>query len=222
MMSSLPCCRRTKRQTASPSRRADIMHRNFVRACVTSTAIMVLGSRAAAQQLDSAMIELRPFVGAIIGTGEQADALKNSVIAGAQVSYNFIPHFAVVGSVGWSRSQDKRDGTQPKLDLYQFDLGLEWQWKNMTASSAFATRPYAALGGGSRTYSLRDVPNSSAQTNAIFYTAVGLDVYPSNGRVGVRLEARGNMTDFNGFRGEIPSQKTRNDVQLSAGLTIGF
>jgi hypothetical protein len=198
------------------------MHRHFARACVAATAFMALGSRAGAQQLESAMIELQPFAGAIIGTGGQADVLKNSVIVGAQLSYIFMPHFAAVGSVGWSRSQDTRDVTQPKLDLYQFDLGLEWRWKNMTASSALATQPYAALGGGSRTYSLRDVPNTSAQTNAIFYTAVGLDVYPSNGRVGLRLQARGNMTDFNGFRGELPSDKTRNDVQLSAGLTVAF
>jgi hypothetical protein len=192
--------------------------RSFVAAAV----VLAFGARVEAQQLDSAMIEVRPLVGAIIPTGDQADALKSAVLVGAQVSYSFIPHFAVVGSVGWSPSQDKVDAAQPKLDLYQYDLGVEWRLKNLTAGSAFAARPFVALGGGARTYSLRGVANSSAQTNAIFYTAIGLDLYPSNGRVGLRIQARGNMTEFSGFRGELTSEKTRNDVQLSAGLSIGF
>jgi hypothetical protein len=192
------------------------------RSFVAAVAVLACGARAEAQQLDSAMIELRPLVGAIIPTGDQAAALKSAVLVGAQVSYSFIPHFVVVGSVGWSPSQDKVDATQPKLDLYQYDLGVEWRLKNLTAGSAFAARPFVALGGGARMYSLRDVPNSSAQTNAIFYTAIGLDLYPSDGRVGLRVQARGNMTEFSGFRGELSAEKTRNDVQLSAGLTIGF
>jgi hypothetical protein len=195
-----------------------LISRSFVAAAV----LMTFGARADAEQLENALIELRPSVGAIIGTGDQAIALKSAVLVGAQVSYTFIPHFAVVGTFGWARSQDKLDAAQPMLDLYQYELGIEGRWKNLTAGSAFATRPYAAVGAGGRMYSLRDAANSTALTDEIIYGAVGLDVYPSYDRFGVRVEARENVTAFNGFRGELSAPKTRNDVQLSAGLTIRF
>jgi hypothetical protein len=183
--------------------------------------MIAFGARAGAQQLKSPTFELRPVVGAIIGTGDQADALKSAVLVGAQASYSFNPHWAVVGTFGWSPSQDKVDAGQPNLDLYQYDLGIEGRLNNLTEGSAWATRPYAALGGGGRTYSLRGVANSSSQTNGLGYGAIGLDLFPSDGRFGLRLEARDNVTGFTGFRGELAS-KTRNDIQLSAGFTIGF
>lgn len=196
--------------------------RTVVHTFVAAAMLATFGARAEAQQLKGATIEVRPLVGAIIGTGDQADALKSALLVGAQVSYSFNPHWAVAGTFGWSPSQDKLDAGQPNVDLYQYDLGIEGRWKNLTEGSALATRPYAAIGGGGRTYSLRDVANSSAQTDGLGYGAIGLDIYPLDGRFGLRLEARDNVTGFKGFRGELADRKTRNDVQLTAGLTIGF
>jgi hypothetical protein len=40
--------------------------------------------------------------------------------------------------------------------------------------------------------------------------------------VGIRIEARDNVTWFKGLRGELQDRNSRNDVQFAAGLTFGF
>lgn len=167
-------------------------------------------------------IDVRPVVGGIVGTGDQGDALKSAVLVGGQASYAVHPNFSLVGSFAWSPSQDKLLPQRPDLDLYQYDLGIEGRLSNLTEGSAISTRPYAVIGGGGRTYSLRNVPGSDAQTNPLGYGALGLDLNQSSGKIGLRLEARDNVTGFKGFRGELAERKTRNDLQFSAGLTFGF
>ena len=189
---------------------------------VVATSVLVFAIRANAQTSSTPPVTLRPVVGALMGTGDQHDALKSAVLVGGQASYAFHPNFAVVGTFGWSPSQDKLSPQQPKLDLYQYDLGIEGRLNDLTTSSSFITRPYAALGGGGRTYDLRNVSNADAQTNALGYGAIGLDLDHASGKFGLRLEARDNVTAFKGFRGELADRKARNDVQLSAGLTFGF
>ena len=178
--------------------------------------------RLQAQQSKLPAIDVRPVVGGIVGTGDQGDALKSAVLVGAQASYAVHPNFSLVGSFAWSPSQDKLLPQRPDLDLYQYDLGIEGRLNNLTEGSSIATRPYAVIGGGGRTYSLRNVPNSDAQTNPLGYGAVGLDLNHASGKIGLRLEARDNVTGFKGFRGELAERKTRNDLQFSAGLTFGF
>jgi hypothetical protein len=189
---------------------------------VVAASLLAFAVRANAQSASNPPITLRPVVGALIGTGDQHDALKSAVLVGGQASYVFHPNLALVGTFGWSPSQDKLSPQQPKLDLYQYDLGLEGRLSDLTATSSFITRPYAALGAGGRTYNLRNVPNADAQTNALGYGALGIDLDHESGKFGLRLEARDNVTAFKGFRGELADRKARNDVQLSAGLTFGF
>jgi hypothetical protein len=148
--------------------------------------------------------------------------LKNAVLVGAQASYTLNTNFGLVGSFGWSPSEDKTSASRPKVDLYQYDLGVEGRLSDLTSGSAVATRPYAILGGGARTYDLRNVAGASAQTNPLGYGAVGLDLNQANGPIGLRLEARDNVTGFKGLRGELQDRKTRNDLQFVAGLTFGF
>jgi hypothetical protein len=183
--------------------------------------LLAFAVRVQAQQA-TPTITLRPTVGALVATGDQHDALKNGTLVGGQASYAFHPNAAVVGSFGWSRSQDKLSSQQPKLDLYQYDLGLEGRLNDLTAHSPVITRPYAAVGAGARTYDLRNVANASAQTNPLVYTAAGLELDHAGGNFGLRLEARDNVTWFKGFRGELAERKARNDLQFSAGLTFGI
>lgn len=178
--------------------------------------------RLQAQRTNLPAIDLRPVVGAIVGTGDQGDALKSAVLVGGQASYAFHSNVSLVGSFGWSPSQDKLSPQRPDLDLYQYDLGIEGRLNNLTEGSSIATRPYAVLGGGGRTYSLRNVANADAQTDPLGYGAIGLDLNHASGKIGLRLEARDNVTGFKGFRGELADRKTRNDLQFSAGLTFGF
>jgi hypothetical protein len=191
-------------------------------ALVAIAALTAFAIRAGAQAPGESAIRVRPVVGALVATGDERDVLKNAVLVGGQASYTFNSNLALLGSFGWSPSEDKTTTTRPKLDLYQYDLGIEGRLNDLTTGSSVSTRPYAAVGGGARTYNLRNVPGSSAQTNPLAFGAVGVDVGPSGSRVGVRFEARDNVTWFKGLSGELQDRKSRNDVQFAAGLTFGF
>lgn len=196
-----------------------------LRAGLTLTVFAALAAfavRAQAQAPSPGAFEVRPLVGALVATGDQRDVLKNAVLVGGQGSYTLNQNFGLVGSFGWSPNEDQTSAARPKLDLYQYDLGLQGRLSDLTSGSAVATRPYAVVGGGARTYSLRNVPGASAQTNPLGYGAVGVDVDQTSGRVGLRLEARDNVTAFKGLRGELQDRKARNDLQFVAGLTFGF
>lgn len=186
-------------------------------------AASAFAARANAQSSSQSAFQVRPLVGALVATGDERDVLKTTtVLVGGQGSYTLNSNFAVVGSFAWSPSEDKTSATRPKLDLYQYDIGLQGKLNDLTSGSAVSTRPYAILGGGARTYDLRNVAGASAQTNALGYGAVGLDLDQAGGRIGLRLEARDNVTAFKGLRGELQDRKARNDLQFVAGLTFGF
>jgi hypothetical protein len=191
------------------------------------TALAAFAARAqaqtptAAQPFGARPFALRPVVGAFVPTGDQRDLLKDAVLVGAQASYTVTRNVAVVGTFGWSPSKD-RTLREETVDLFQYDVGVEGRLDNLTPQSAVSTRPYLALGGGGRTYSYRNLDGTNAQTNVLGYGAVGLDLAQRGGPVGVRVEARDNVTGFKGLRGELADRKARNDVQFSAGLTLAF
>src|SRR5262249_13683358 len=153
------------------------------------TALTAFALRAGAQA-PSTNVHVRPVVGALVVTGDERDVLKNAVLVGGQASYGINSNFSLLGSFAWSPSEDKATTARLKVDLYQYDLGIEGKLDDLTSGSSVSTRPFAAVGGGARTYSLRNVANSSAQTNPLAFGAVGLDVGPSSGKLGVRFEAR--------------------------------
>lgn len=163
---------------------------------------------------------IRPNVGAFVPTGDLKDVLDNSVLVGLQASYEFTPSFALVGSFGWAPTKDLAMARE-KVDLFQYDLGVEGKLRNLTPSSWFSTRPYAALGVGGRTYNYRDI-DADAQTNFLGYGALGLDLAQTRGPIGLRIEARDNITAFKGLRGELADREARNDLQFSAGFTVAF
>jgi hypothetical protein len=170
---------------------------------------------------DSRSFEVRPVTGAFVPTGDLRDELKDAVLVGAGLSYAFTRNVALVGNLGWSPTRDKLRGDE-KLEAFQYDLGIEGRLNNLTPNSSLVTRPYVALGAGGRTYRYRDLANTDNETNFLGYGAVGLDLAPRSGPVGVRLEVRDNLSAFKGFQGELPERKARNDVQFSAGLTFAF
>ncbi len=93
---------------------------------------------------------------------------------------------------------------------------------NIWGFAAWSTRPYLARGAGGRTYRFRDLDGADPQTGQVGHAAVGPDVNPDAGRVGLRLEARNNVSAFRRLPGEFRDAQGRNDVQLSAGLTVRF
>lgn len=199
--------------------------RPFVRAGMALTmlvSLLAFAVRVQAQHGNTPSISIRPVVGALVAVGSQRDALKNAVIVGGQGSYRLDPYFAVLGTVAWSRSQDKLSAQRDNLDVYQYDLGLEGRLDDLTNGSPIATRPYAAVGAGGRTYSLRNVSNADAQSNPLLYSAIGVEVVDARGAFGLRLEARDNITAFKGFHGEFSDRTARHDLQFSAGLTFSL
>lgn len=180
------------------------------------TALAAFAPRAEAQRSFS----IRPNVGAFVPTGDLKDVLDDAVLVGLQASYDLTPSFALIGSFGWAPTKDLALAHE-KVDLFQYDLGIEGRLPNLTPSSWFSTRPYAALGAGGRTYNYRDI-DADAQTNFLGYGALGVDLAQSNGPIGLRLEARDNVTGFKGLRGELAERKARNDLQFSAGFTVAF
>jgi hypothetical protein len=215
------------------------MPRTAARRAAALAAALVLaagaaGAQSAAPGLPAAAygrgLELRPFAGAVLPTGDQRDLLKDAALVGAQAGWAFHPNFALTGGFGWSPGKDRTTGARGNalftgrdetVDLFQYDLGVEGRLPLRT-SGAWTATPYLALGGGGRTFRYRDVDGAGSQTSPFGYGAVGLDVAPRAGAVGLRVEARDNVTAFKGLRGELADRTGRNDVQLTAGLTYRF
>jgi hypothetical protein len=176
-------------------------------------------------------LELRPYIGAFFPTGLQRAVLENAVVTGAQVGWQFHPSVAVTGSFGWAPTTNRQTvsfngrvstGSREPLDLFAYDVALEGRGTSFQGFAAWATRPYLALGVGGRTYRYRHLDGADPQTNLVGYAAVGLDLNPDAGRVGLRVEARNNVSAFRGLPGEFRAAQGRNDVQVSAGLTVRF
>jgi hypothetical protein len=188
---------------------------------VTIAALALFAVRAEAQTTPIYRpFELRPFAGAFVPTGEHRDLLEDAVLVGAQASYAFNSNVALVGSFGWSPSKNRTLVSSNKVDLYQYDLGVEGRLDNLTPGSAARTQPYAALGIGGRTYDRRGLKDAKTQTNFLAFGAVGLELAQARGPLGLRLEVRDNITSFKGLDGALTSRKARNDLQFSAGITV--
>lgn len=172
----------------------------------------------AAQAQSPIGIELRPFVGAFIPTGDQRDFLKDAVLVGGQASWRVIPALAFTGTFAWSPSKDRISAGNPTLDIYQYDVGAELRKPSAFDAGVAQLTPFVGLGLGGRTYDYRDLDVSS-KTNFDGYGAVGGDV--GFGPVALRIEARDYVSQFKPLSGT-GSTKTRNDIGLAAGLAYRF
>jgi hypothetical protein len=178
-------------------------------------------------------LEVRPFAGGFLPTGAQRDLLKDAAAFGGQLGWRFHENFAVTGTFSWAPSKDKTTafrsglpsalytGREEDLDVFDYNLGLEARLP-IAVSPSWVVAPYVGVGGGARSYHYRDVAGAGTETNPVGYGALGVDLAPSSGPVGVRFEARDNVSGFKGLRGENADRKARNDVQLAGGVTFRF
>ena len=185
-------------------------------------ALTAFAVRAKAQSPSQSTFHLRPVVGALVATGDERDVLKNAVLVGGQAAYAINSNFALVGSFGWSPSEDKTTTPRPKLDLYQYDLGIEGRASDLTSGTAISTRPFASS-AAARGPTISATSPARAPRPIRSATVLSGSTWASRaGRIGLRLEARDNVTSFKGLRGELQDRKASNDVQFAAGLTFGF
>ena len=199
--------------TTSPSR----VH--LAVAAIFAFASVVTATVAEAQNVVATRgIELRPYAGAYIPTGDQRDLLEDAVLVGAQASYRIRPQIAITGTFGWSPSTDRVTPGDQKIDLYQYDIGAELRAPSWLTSGRWDFTPFAGLGVGGRTYDYRDLDDVDAKTNFAGFGALGGEL--GFGRAGLRIEARDYVSQFKPFDGT--DTKTRNDVTVAAGLTFRF
>lgn len=193
-------------------------------ALVVVTALTLTAARLAAQAPGSAIM-FRPVVGAFLPTGTQRDMLKSAVLVGGQLGLEISQNVAVTGSFGWAPSKDRTlvtIATRPldqTLDVFQYDLGLETRLP--VSAGLFEVAPYVGAGAGGRSYNYRKL-TAPSQTNLSGYGALGLDIVPLGSGIGLRLEARDNISKFSGLQGELTKSTRRNDVAITTGLTWRF
>ena len=186
-------------------------------AAAVLSAALAPGAVAHAQS-PAAGLELRPFVGAYVPTGEQRDLLKDAVLAGAQVSWRALPSLAVTGTFGWAPSKDRITPGNQTVDIYQYDLGAELRADSWYSGGSWDFTPFVGVGAGGRTYNYRDL-DEDATTNFAGYGALGGDV--GFGDFAVRIEARDYVSRFKPLIGD-GDTKARNDIDLAAGLSYRF
>jgi hypothetical protein len=167
-------------------------------------------------QSPGAIPELRPFVGMSIPTGDQRDLFDNAAMFGLQGAFEMRPNFHLLGTFGWVPGQAKYTGADKDVQIYQYDLGLEYGLVRMLGSWEF--KPFLGLGGGARTYLYAD-DALETQTCASGYGALGAEM--QMGRAAIRLEGRDNLFCF---KSPVPGveSKTRNDVGVTLGLAYHF
>jgi hypothetical protein len=157
--------------------------------------------------------EVRLTGGMFVPTGQQRDLLKDAQITAAQLSYVIEPAVAITGTVTWARSRDRMSLNTPKLDVFNYDLGIEARPANWLADRAVAVSPFVGLGAGARSYNYRKSDLHSA-TDVAGYGAVGAEL--GMGRVGLRLEVRDYLTGF--APSVVGKSGMRNDVVVMAAL----
>lgn len=186
--------------------------------------IGLVAGQAAAQTGVGRRIEVRPFVGAYVPTGDQRDELKDAFALGTTLAFRATPALSIVGSFGWSPAEAKTAAAAAaddadELDLFQYDAGLELGRDFALGASAWNWRPFVGLGAGARTYSYRDL-DVDAETDFAGYGAAGVQF--DAGRFGLRLEARDYLSSFDGLDGQLSDSSTRNDLFLTGALSVRF
>lgn len=162
-------------------------------------------------------IELRPFVGASVPTGDQRDLFGDEPMFGLQGAVEVKPTFHVVGSFGWVPAESKYAFADNGANVFQYDMGVEFSFiRPMPRNWEF--RPFLGFGAGGRTYTYA-AEQLNNKTCLAGYGALGTEF--QLGRTAIRLEGRDNIFCYKSPI-EGMTSKTRNDVGIMLGLAYHF
>jgi hypothetical protein len=183
-----------------------------MRKIVLTTLLLAAATTAAAQSPTPPMLELRPMAGALIPTGEQRDLFKDAAVYGAQVAMEYRSDLHFVASFGWSPGHDRFAVADHKVNVYQYDIGAEYNLI-VPFGDRWELKPFLGVGGGARTYDYA-AASLETQTCAAGYGTLGTEL--QYGAVALRLEARDYVYCFKNPVSDL--SKTRNEVGLTAGF----
>lgn len=174
-----------------------------------------------AQTAHPARFSAGPQVGAYVPAGNLRDDLSDALSLGAVARFDANDWVGITGSFTWAPTQatvPTLSAREEDLDLLQYDVGLEIR-PFAGRGADWAAAPFLAAGVGARTYNFRGL-NIDAQTDIAGFAAVGTDIALTN--VSLRLEARGYLTDFDGYTGTMADSERRGDFTFRAGLLFHF
>ena len=179
--------------------------------------LLATTSTIASAQASRPTPEIRPFMGMYIPTGSQRDLFEDAALLGVQAALELQPTFHLLGTFGWVPGQTKYVGAKDDVQMFQYDVGLEFNMVRYLGSS-WEFKPFIGAGAGARTY-LYANDDLKDRTCAAGYGALGTEL--QLGRGAIRLEGRDNVFCF---RSALPNVKsrTRNDVGVSLGFAYHF
>lgn len=189
-----------------------------MRRIMYAVAVMCVAAPALAAQAPSARkIELRPFVGASIPTGDQRELYGEELMFGLQGAVEVKPTFHVVGSFGWVPSNSGYAVSDDEVNIFQYDVGVEFGLVRPMAGD-WEFKPFFGVGAGGRSYAYA-ASQLNDKTCLAGYGALGSEF--QLGRTAIRFEARDNVFCYKSPITGIES-KTRNDIGLALGLAYHF
>lgn len=185
---------------------------------MTIVAALVAGAAALAAQAPSRVKpEIRPFVGAMIPMADQRDVFTDAALMGVEVAFELKPSIHLLGTFGWTPGQNKFPVSLDNVNIFQYNVGAELGFVQPLAGS-WELRPFIGAGVGGRTYAYQ-ASALDDQTGVAGYGAVGTEFQLA--RTALRLEARGNLIDFQSpIAGG--GSNTRSDIGLSLGVAYHF
>jgi hypothetical protein len=172
-----------------------------------------------AQQARDSFVSTGIIAGAYIPVNEHSNQLATTVTLGFQVRHDFNEYLGLTGTVWWAGSEvDVPSLGEEPLDLYQYDLGLEFRLPPPPQQDPAFT-PFVGIGAGGRTYDYRDLCGE-AETDLTAFASLGFEIVIEP--YAFRLEGRGYVSDFDGYVGEQVESERREGLTLTAGLLYRF
>lgn len=208
------------------------MNRNLV---VGFASGLVLSATSSAQpQSRSPVFSVTPYAGYMMfgdhlkGPVGTSLSNTNAALYGAQMSIGLTRNVAVVGNVGFARSNWSVKVpfiggiSVADADVLLYDAGLQFRVPLGTGAVSGVT-PILQIGAGAIRYTGEVGPLNTDATNVAFNAGVGLN-YQFSRSVGVQLMAKDYVGkfDFKEATGLGLDSKVAHNVALSVGLGIGF